>query len=241
MKTLIFAAIPLVLVGCKRTDKHSNQSPEQAAKPTPVVPSQIEPQQSRAAEPEDVVDPAAITWSTHTIDDLGVEIPQIEGLRLLELPMGGARSWQQHKKPIATAVWAGPGRTIEAWRERLSKGRDNTLGKASTMSVCGVQGIRQEASMKGHPVPVGNFAAGKAQLKALVGRDAVGDKPSRPRSEYTEVNGRRFWQLPDRTTVVLAFEHKGTPIVAAWTVEGNNREAFAAAEKHFFNLIRCSD
>ena len=157
MKALVFAAIPLAMVGCKRTDKHSNKSPAQAAAPSPVA-SEVRPQQSTAPKPDEVIDPAKITWSTYAVDDLGVEIPQIEGLRLLELPMGGARSWQQQKKPIATAVWAGAGRTLEAWRDRASKPKGAKLGKPTTVSVCGVQGIRQEVSLPEYLTPVGTLS-----------------------------------------------------------------------------------
>ena len=239
MKALVFAAIPLAMIGCKRTDKHAGQSSEKAAKPSPVAPKEVRPQQSTAPTPDEVVDPATITWSTHTIDDLGVEIPQIDQLRLLELPMGGARSWQQHKKPIATAIWAGSGRTLEAWRDRVTKTKGAKLGKPTTVTVCGVQGTRQEVSLEAYLTPVGTLPAGKEQLEAIAGPEAMGNKPARPRSEFKEIDGKRYWELPARTTVALGFEHKGTPMVATWTVEGNNREAFAPAEKHFFDSIRC--
>ncbi len=239
MKALVFAAIPLALVGCKRTDKHADQSPVQAAKPSPVAPAKVRPQQSTAPTPDEVIDPTTITWSTYTIEELGVEIPQIDQLQLLELPMGGAQSWQQHKKPIATAIWAGSGRTLEAWRDRVAKTKGAKLGNPTTVSVCGVQGTRQEVSLEPYLTPVGNLPAGKEQLEAIAGSGAMGNKPSRPRSEYKEIDGKRYWELPARTTIALGFEHKGTPMVATWTVEGNNRDAFAQAEKHFFDSIRC--
>jgi len=239
MKPLVTALILLSAFGCKRTDTHSDNTAEKVAPPVQNTASQVEPQQSRLPEPEDVVDPSTITWSTQKIDDLGLEIPQIEGLKLLELPMGGARSWQQHKKPIATAVWAGAGRTVDAWRERVGTTPGTKMGEPTKVTVCGRPGIKQQAHLEGRMVLVGGIAAGKEELKAMVGQESMGDKPSRPRSEYKEINGKRYWQLPARTTVVLGFVNKGTPIVATWTVEGDNRDAFAAAEKHFFDSIRC--
>ena len=72
-----------------------------------------------------------------------------------------------------------------------------------------------------------------------MGREGMGDKPARPRSEFKEINGKRYWERPPRTTVALGFEHNGTPMIATWTVEAAHREAFAAAEKHFFDSIQC--
>lgn len=229
MHRIVILAAFIALVGCKTTEKNQQQaapalSPGQspAASPTRQAPS-----------PEPELDPAELRWGSHTIDELGMQVPILGGIQVKAGEMGESKYVRQMKKPLMTAVWYGHGRSLEAWRGNYNGHKGVTFSAEQAITMCGGPAKRQELSMEASQVAIRRPTA--MQLNSGVagaGGKAPGDVSHASTEDEPVIRNN-----PARMQVAIEMTVKDTPVLVTWTVETDSREAFAAAEKHYFEAL----
>jgi hypothetical protein len=238
MRVLILLAIPMV-VGCQK-GKGSDEQGKSPAEPPPATKPAARPD-PKIEPPPPSIEPKDIAWEPKK--GPGVSFDAMTGAEVTGGDMNGIAYMRQEKPPVAISIWNGGDRTIDAWRRGL--GKNTELTPEVSVDVCGRKGIRQEARLAGGRVQVGGGGASMAPdlLRDLTAPDADQPKapeppPLPPPPSPTQAE-KRWRDIPPRTIVVLAFLGKNGPTIASWTVETAQRDAFKAAEDHFFASLRC--
>ena len=187
------------------------------------------------------VNPDEAVWKQFPIGDTGVSVEAIDGFDTNTGEMDAAHYFRQGYGPAALAVWFGPTRTVQSWRDGFTGRKDVKLSEATKVQVCGVEGEKQEA------VLAGRRGGGKTRQSIPLGDgNTVGDEATDAvRSKQPPASGGGGGTLgpgrgiPEAVVVVLGFKHKDGPVVVSYRVPTGHREKLAAIEKHYFESISC--
>lgn len=229
--TFALALSALLIAGCGKGDgKKPGEARAAAASTDPAA--KASPQPAPAASPataeEPELDPHSIAWTQHTVKDVGVSVPVIDGVQVDANTMNTSRYVQQHHKPVRASFWLGKGRTVESWRAKYEGKSVAKLGKPENIEVCGARAVRQTLALRGGRMQVG-FAAS----------EKLATEPTTDKGE-TPPPKKPVWKTTPAThTTVVGFERKGIPVIASWTVEADKRDAFRVAEDAYFAGIAC--
>lgn len=236
---LFFASILVSAVACGKSDSKSGPPAASPNADDTGGTAATAPAKKPAVEPdaEDELDPDSIAWTQHTMEEVGVSVPTIDGVDVRASTMNTNTYVMQMKKPIRAAFWLGKGRTVESWRERYENNDRFELSEPTKVTICGVPGVRQSLS-----IPEGRMQVGYARSEdlppdmAMAGGD--GQAPTPPANG--EAPAKPVWKKnPATFTTVVGFKRRGSDVIASWTVETDKREAFRAAEEAYFAGILC--
>lgn len=238
---LVLAAA--LVVGCgKKGDKNKDEaksgtdkgSTAQPAGDNKAPPAQVDPGKLD-------FDPATATWKAVPIQETGVAVEAVEQAKHKGGEMGEAKYFRQNWGPAQMAVWHGPNRSIEEWRQGFRNRKDVKLSETSTVEMCGGEAKKQEA------VIPARVMGGKLRESIPVEDGTVADEASgAARDTHTpsasSAGGGSMGTgrgTPEMVVVVMAFQHKDEKYIASFRVPTAHREAFAEVEKHFFESITC--
>lgn len=234
MYRIVLPAALLALSSCKTTEKNQQQAePKLSPSAQATAPSEST---KPAARPEPELDPTELRWGMHPISELGVKVPVLGGIEVKTGEMGESKYVRQIQKPLMTAVWYGYGRSLEAWRGGYAGNTAATFGPEESITSCGKAAKRQELSMAATQVAIRRPAA--MQLNSGIAGPGVGTTSGEVTHAAVE-DKPVIRDNPARTQVAIELTLKETPVVITWTIETDKREAFAAAEKHYFHSL-CS-
>jgi hypothetical protein len=230
MRLTVAVVVSLSAVACQE-----GKTEEQQKVVTPPPPEPAPPLRAPRMPLPEAMPPDAIQWQQHATET-GLSFDVMLGVDTQTGEMSGNFYTRQEKRPVTIAVWSGQGRTLDHWRRSQSPKAE--FGAESSIELCGQKATRQEAKIPGATVQVGG--AGES-LSNNVLKDLPGGPPPEPKAPTTAPSpaDKKLRDIPARTVVVVGFEQKGTPILASWAVETDQREAFRKAEEHFFASLRC--
>jgi hypothetical protein len=155
-----------------------------------------------------------VTWRRHTIPALGLELDAFDGPPAAEGSEAGITYFVQTSGPVQLAIRAGAGQDLAGWRKLYDPPRQAAFGGEAGTTLCGRPSKRQEVTVE--PVrATGGFIGPDGKAVTMEHDD--------PRTVH----------------VAVASRVGGQPFVAVWSVDAAQREAYRAAEEHFFVSIRC--
>jgi len=114
------------------------------------------------------------------------------------------------KPPILVGVWYGPGEDLARWRAGFQPEDSPSFGKERTTTICGRSARRLEVTT----------SARAPDQVAVPGGDTLQSHPA-------------------RTSIAVELSHAGAPVLAYYSVDTDQRRAYAADEAHFFSSISC--
>jgi hypothetical protein len=175
-------------------------------------------------------DPAAVQWTTHTIEGQGISFAAFAGVTVHQGTLGDSAYARFQLGSLQAALWLGPGRGLASWRQGL--GTDGEFGSTSAVAICGGAGTRQEAR-----VVAQTLVRAPVQSDRRLATQAGGRPRQEPAGGGTTREGELI--LPPRTIVAMAFTRGSVPAIATWTVPTERRARYRELERQFFAAIRC--
>lgn len=155
-----------------------------------------------------------VTWRRHTVAALGLELDAFHGPTAAEGSAAGIIYFVQTSGPAQLSIRAGAGQDLVGWRKIYGPPCQAAFGDEASTTLCGQTAKRQEVTVE--PMQAtGGFIGPDGKAVTMEHND--------PRMVHVAVASR----IGDQ------------PFVAVWSVNGAQREAYRAAEEHFFASIRC--
>ena len=234
-------AVAALACGCgKKADKDNKQADPAAGDKTATPSTNDTKAEANTAPAPLDVNPDEAVWKAVPIGDTGVSVEAIDGFDTSTGEMDAAHYFRQGYGPAALAVWYGPTRTVQSWRDGFAGRKDVKLSDVTKVQVCGVEGEMQEA------VLAARRGGGKTRQSIPLGDGNIGDEATGAvRSKQPSDSGGGGGTMgagrgiPEAVVVVLGFKHKDGPVVVSYRVPTGHREKLAAIEKHYFASISC--
>ena len=155
-----------------------------------------------------------VSWLRYDSDLLGISLEIPVGVPRDEGSAGDLRYLLVQHETFQVAAWVGVNQALAAWRARLVNRNPQFATEAST-TLCSRPARRQEA------------AVGPEEATGLV-TDTSGNL------------GHLQHRIPAQVQVAVAGNlADGTPLLIAWTVTRDRREAYRTDEERFIGSIRC--
>lgn len=154
-------------------------------------------------------------WTHYTLDHLGLSLDIFADQSFLTVRRDGALTTLiQDQGVVRLIVWAGPGQTLESWRERLNVRNEAHFEEEEEAMICGKAARRQTATLT-EGGAVGAFT------------DAQG------------VVGHMYQQVSTWVHACVSFSHAGQQVLVCWVVNEDAHAARAADERRFLASVRC--
>jgi len=154
-------------------------------------------------------------WTTHPLPEVDLTLDIFDDRSGLTVRTDGeVHALVQETGAIRLGIWAGPGQDLDRWRERLAL-RQVSFGPVDDVEVCSATGRLQTAEVAAAAGAIGGWPQGDGTIE------------------------HRAAEFGAEHQAAMHFVHGGRSVLVTWAVPLGQREAWAAAEAHFFGGVRC--
>lgn len=154
-------------------------------------------------------------WTHYTLDHLGLSLDIFADQSFLTVRRDGALTTLiQDRGAVRLVLWAGPGETLESWRERLNVRGEAHFEPEVNAVICGRE-ARSQTAIVTEGGAVGAFI------------DAQG------------IVGHMYQDVATRVHACVSFAHARQHVLVCWIVNEDARAARAADERRFFASVQC--
>jgi len=157
---------------------------------------------------------STLQWQLHPSELLGLSLDLPAGAKAEEGGAGELKYLLAGTGDVRVGAWIGPGQDLSAWRARLVN-REPRMTIESVATLCGRPAQRQEAALS-------------PERATGAKRDSAGSLQQLEHRVPAQVEVAVAGSLPN-----------GTPLLVAWTVVSDRRDAHRGDEEHFIASIRC--